>query len=67
MEWINFGLSIVFIVEMVMKVVAYGPKKYASDQYNVFDAFIVTTTIIEYGEDAIYIILCLVYYVCYYT
>lgn len=47
LEIINFGLSCVFIAEMVLKVLGLGLRQYARDRFNVFDAFIVITGILE--------------------
>ena len=46
-ESINMVLTYVFIVEMFLKLPALGPMGYASDPFNLFDAFIVTTSIVE--------------------
>jgi hypothetical protein len=37
----NMVFSIIFSVEMVLKLAAYGIVKYVSDGFNVFDGFIV--------------------------
>lgn len=47
LEVINFGLSCVFVAEMVLKVLGLGLRQYARDRFNVFDAFIVITGILE--------------------
>ena len=47
---INFGLSVIFMIELGVKITAYGLRKYAQDRFNVFDAFIVITSIIELGK-----------------
>ena len=46
-EVINMILTYVFIIEMALKIPALGPFKYASDPFNLFDAFIVTVSIVE--------------------
>jgi hypothetical protein len=46
-EVVNMILTYVFIIEMALKVPALGPVAYASDPFNLFDAFIVTTSIVE--------------------
>ena len=46
-EVVNVVLTYIFIVEMVLKVPALGPMGYVSDPFNVFDAFIVTVSVIE--------------------
>lgn len=47
LEIINFGLSCVFIMEMLLKLIGLGLRQYSRDRFNVFDAFIVTTGILE--------------------
>ena len=37
----------IFIVEMGMKLLAFGPKKYASERMNLLDGAVVTLSIIE--------------------
>jgi hypothetical protein len=46
-EAINFVLSCVFLLEMVLKLIAMGPRVYASDAFNVFDATIVILSVVE--------------------
>ena len=46
-EVVNMILTYVFIAEMALKIPALGPSKYASDPFNLFDAFIVTVSIVE--------------------
>ena len=46
-ENINMVLTYVFIIEMALKIPALGPVGYASDPFNLFDAFIVVTSIVE--------------------
>ncbi|KAL3665815.1 hypothetical protein V7S43_009242 [Phytophthora oleae] len=47
LEIVNFALSCVFVVEMVMKVFGLGLRQYSRDKFNLFDAFIVTMGILE--------------------
>ncbi|GMF38756.1 unnamed protein product [Phytophthora fragariaefolia] len=47
LEIVNFALSCVFVVEMVMKMFGLGLRQYSRDKFNLFDAFIVTTGILE--------------------
>lgn len=47
LEMINFGLSCIFIAEMALKLLGLGLRQYARDRFNVFDAFIVITGILE--------------------
>ncbi|GMF14726.1 unnamed protein product [Phytophthora lilii] len=47
LEIINFALSCVFVVEMVVKVLGLGLKMYARDRFNLFDAFVVIMGLLE--------------------
>ncbi|GMH60361.1 hypothetical protein TrRE_jg11189 [Triparma retinervis] len=47
LELINFVLTLVFAVEMVVKLGGYGPRGYLSDQMNVFDGLIVFISLVE--------------------
>nr|CCA18882.1 similar to sodium channel putative [Albugo laibachii Nc14] len=47
LEVINFGLSCVFVVEMLLKVFGLGFCVYARDRFNLFDAFIVVMSMLE--------------------
>eukprot|EP00945_MAST-04E_sp_MAST-4E-sp1_P008438 g8438.t1 len=47
MEWVNFSLSIVFAMEMVIKLLGVGIREYIKDFFNVFDAFIVISGTVE--------------------
>lgn len=47
LEIINFALSSVFLVEMVMKMLGLGIKIYALDKFNLFDAFVVFMSVLE--------------------
>ena len=47
LEIINFGLTVVFILEMLLKIPALGLKDYLIDPFNRFDAFIVIVSILE--------------------
>ena len=40
-------LNVIFLVEMVLKVLAYGPLGYASDAVNVFDGIVALFSIYE--------------------
>ena len=44
---INIVFTWIFIVELILKVYALGPKNYIQDKMNLFDAFIVATSILE--------------------
>ncbi|CEG50199.1 voltage-gated ion channel superfamily [Plasmopara halstedii] len=47
LEIVNFALSCVFVLEMVMKLFGLGLRQYSRDRFNLFDAFIVTMGILE--------------------
>ena len=46
-EQVNFALTLVFIVEMAVKLLGLGRKEYVADEFNVFDAVIVAVSIVE--------------------
>jgi len=46
-EVINFILTLIFILEMVLKIVGYGLRDYLKDAFNRFDACIVIGSIVE--------------------
>lgn len=46
-EYINFVLTIVFMVELILKLVGMGPILYCRDAFNIFDAIIVGISIVE--------------------
>eukprot|EP01051_Picozoa_sp_SAG22_P016754 SAG22_NODE_2434_length_2576_cov_2.410008_1_plen_793_part_10 len=43
----NIVLTVIFAVEMMVKLYGFGPKAYFKDLFNCFDAFVVTTSILE--------------------
>ena len=47
---INDFFNYIYIVEMVIKLVAFSPKGYVSDPLNVCDGFIVLTTVVEMSK-----------------
>ncbi|KAK1934630.1 Sodium channel protein 1 brain [Phytophthora citrophthora] len=47
LEIINFALSCVFVAEMLIKIIGLGPRLYARDRFNLFDAFVVTMGLLE--------------------
>ncbi|GMF29773.1 unnamed protein product [Phytophthora lilii] len=47
LEIVNFALSCVFVIEMVMKLFGLGLRQYSRDKFNLFDAFIVTMGLLE--------------------
>jgi len=49
LEIINFGLTMIFTLEMVLKIAGLGLREYVQDKFNQFDAVIVVASIIELG------------------
>lgn len=52
----NMGLTIVFVIEMIMKIFGLGIKEYLRDGFNIFDATIIIIGLLEYvgiGQKAI--------------
>lgn len=45
----NTVFTLAFLVEMMVRIAAYGPVGYAEDLMNVFDAAVVTVSVIELG------------------
>lgn len=43
----NLFFTVVFLIEMLMKICGFGCKKYLEDNFNIFDAFIVTMSYVE--------------------
>lgn len=43
----NLFFTFIFALEMVVKMVGFGLKKYASDSFNLFDCFIVIMSLVE--------------------
>jgi len=48
MERFNFYCEVFFVLEMVVKLLGLGFKAYANDNYNISDAILVSTTLIEW-------------------
>lgn len=46
-NYANIFFTIIFLVEMLLKISAYGCSKYLEDKFNIFDAFIVTMSYVE--------------------
>ena len=44
---LNYVLSFAFFMEMVVKLLALGPKEYAQDAFNIFDAVVVLLSAVE--------------------
>eukprot|EP00927_Polykrikos_kofoidii_P054656 TRINITY_DN49043_c0_g1_i1.p1 TRINITY_DN49043_c0_g1~~TRINITY_DN49043_c0_g1_i1.p1 ORF type:complete len:1629 (-),score=309.38 TRINITY_DN49043_c0_g1_i1:117-4424(-) len=47
LELFNAIFTGIFVVEMLIKVIALGPKSYCQDSFNLFDAVVVTLSVIE--------------------
>jgi hypothetical protein len=37
----------IFLIEMLMKLIGMGPRDYIKDQFNIFDALVVTLSVID--------------------
>merc|ERR1719326_1444749 len=48
LDYVNFFLTLIFIVEMVLKLIGLGLRDYFKNSWNVFDFFIVVFSIVEY-------------------
>lgn len=46
-EIINYIFIAIFFLEMILKLIAYGPRRYIKDPINVFDAILVTLGILD--------------------
>ena len=53
LEQANLVFTITFAVEMVLKLIGYGLKKYVSDSLNIFDAVIVIISLTESILDSV--------------
>ena len=42
MEIFNYIFTVVFTIEFILKIVAFGPRRYWTDHWNKFDLLIVT-------------------------
>jgi len=49
LEYVNFGFTLVFMLEMLLKLIGLGVIEYFRDRFNQFDALIVTISAIEMG------------------
>ncbi|CAM9352191.1 unnamed protein product [Heterosigma akashiwo] len=47
LNYINLGLTIIFVIEMVVSLVGFGFKEYSRHVFNLFDGFIVMTSLVE--------------------
>lgn len=46
-EFINFTFTVIFFIEMLLKLLANGPSRYFKDPFNSFDASIVVLSIVD--------------------
>ena len=44
----NHLFTLIFLVEMVIKIIGLGPRQYAMDSFNIFDALIVIVSTAEW-------------------
>ena len=47
LEMINLVFFVIFTLEMIVKVIALGPKMYIKDNFNIFDASIVLISMVD--------------------
>jgi Ion transport protein len=47
LENINYMLFCIFFIELVVKIIGFGPKIFVKDGYNIFDAIVVSLSIID--------------------
>lgn len=47
MQLVNYVFTVAFFIEMVLRIIAYGPVGYCSDSMNIFDATVVAFSVIE--------------------
>jgi len=48
----NFWFTIIFLIEMVLKLIALGMRMYLVDRMNILDGFICVTSLIELYYDS---------------
>jgi voltage-dependent calcium channel T type alpha-1I len=46
--YINLALTIVFVIEIILKVFGLGPKEYLRDGFNIFDSLVIVIGLLEY-------------------
>jgi hypothetical protein len=51
LEDANFFLTLFFLAELVIKLIGLGPRSYAQDSFNLFDAAIVIISLVEFAID----------------
>lgn len=47
LDMLNIVFFVIFFLEMIIKILGMGPRLFIKDQYNIFDALIVTLSIID--------------------
>ena len=47
LEWVNIFLFSYFVVEMIIKIIGFGPIGYVKDRMNIFDGFMVLISAVE--------------------
>ena len=47
LEWVNIFLFSYFVVEMIIKIIGFGPIGYVKDRMNIFDGFVVLISAVE--------------------
>lgn len=47
LDLINLIFAGIFFLEMIVKLIGIGPSNYIKDSYNIFDAVIVTISIVD--------------------
>jgi hypothetical protein len=54
LEAVNLSCTLLFVVEMALKIIGLGHRRYAEDSFNLFDAFLVVSSLVELalGDDA---------------
>ena len=51
--WVNFAFTIIFFLELFLKLIALGPLGYVRDRFNLLDMFIVVVSMVELVSDMI--------------
>jgi Ion transport protein len=47
LDTVNIAFSCIFFLEMIIKIFGLGPRTYIRDTYNIFDAFVVSLSIVD--------------------
>jgi hypothetical protein len=48
LEILNIIFTLIFFVEMILKLIGLGPTEYSRDPFNNFDAFIVVVSMVDF-------------------